>query len=105
MADPKITRIEVHEYAYTLENLGTDYNGFNLVYSPGKKGEPKGHIFRIRTDAGVAGEYAGGGDADYAILPRFTHYLLGRSALERERIFTDVNRALRQVGGMGLAPW
>ena len=25
MADPKITRIEVHEYTYTLDNLGTDY--------------------------------------------------------------------------------
>ena len=52
----------------------------------------------------MTGEYAGGGDADYATLPRFTHYLLGRSALERERIFTDVNRALRQVARIGLAP-
>jgi L-alanine-DL-glutamate epimerase-like enolase superfamily enzyme len=104
MADPRITRIEVHEYSYTLENLGRDYNGFNLVYCPGNKIEPRGHIIRIFTDAGVIGEYAGGGDADYAILKGFKHYLLGRSALERERIYTDVNRALRQVARMGLAP-
>ena len=104
MKDPLITRIEVHEYAYTLDNLGTDYNGFNLVYSPGGKVEPKGHIIRILTDVGVVGEYAGGGDADYANLKRFKHYLLGRSALERERIYTDVNRALRQVARIGLAP-
>jgi L-alanine-DL-glutamate epimerase-like enolase superfamily enzyme len=104
MKDPIITRIEVHEYSYTLENLGADYNGFNLVYCPGGTVEPRGRILRIFTDAGVVGEYAGGGDADYAIMPRFTHYLLGRSALERERIFTDVNRALRQVARMGLAP-
>jgi hypothetical protein len=35
MAEPRITRIEVHEYAFTLQELGTDYNGFNLVYTPG----------------------------------------------------------------------
>ena len=104
MKDPLITRIEVHEYTYTLDNLGTDYNGFNLVYTPGGKVEPKGYIIRIFSDAGVTGEYAGGGDADYTLLKRFTHYLLGRSALERERIFTDVNRALRQAARMGLAP-
>ena len=80
MTDPLITRIEVHEYTYTLENLGTDYNGFNLVYSPGERVEPRGHIIRILSDAGVTGEYAGGGDADYAILKRFKHYLLGRNA-------------------------
>src|SRR5437870_241276 len=104
MTDPRITRIEVHEYTYTLDNLGTDYNGFNLVYAPGGRVELKGHVLRILTDAGVTGEYAGGGDTDYATLPRFKHYLLGRSALERERIFTDVNRALRQVARIGLAP-
>ena len=104
MADPLITRIEVHEYLYTLDNLGTDYNGFNLVYAPGTKTESKAYVLRILTDVGVTGEYAGGGDADYATLRRFTHYLLGRSALERERIYTDVNRALRQVARIGQAP-
>jgi L-alanine-DL-glutamate epimerase-like enolase superfamily enzyme len=104
MADPKITRIELHEYAFTLDNLGTDYNGFNLVYAPGSKAQMRNRIIRIFTDAGVVGEYAGVGDADAATLPRFKHYLLGRSALERERIFSDVNRALRQVARIGLAP-
>jgi len=104
MADPKITRIEIHTYSYTLDNLGTDYNGFNMVYSPGNKIEASSHILRIFTDVGVIGEYAGGSDTDYATLPRFKHYLLGRNALERERIYTDVNRALRQVARIGLAP-
>jgi hypothetical protein len=27
MADPIITKVEVHEYKYTLENMGRDYNG------------------------------------------------------------------------------
>lgn len=104
MADPKITRIEIHTYSYTLDNLGTDYNGFNMVYTPGNTVKAGSHILRIFTDVGAIGEYAGGSDTDYATLPRFLHYLLGRNALERERIFTDVNRALRQVARIGLAP-
>ena len=34
MAEPIITKIEVHEYEFTLNDLGTDYNGFNFVYVP-----------------------------------------------------------------------
>ena len=87
MADPKISKIEIHEYAYTLNDLGKDYNGFNLVYEPGSTVHSKGYILRILTDAGIVGEYAGGSAIDYATLPRFTHYLIGSSALERERIW------------------
>jgi L-alanine-DL-glutamate epimerase-like enolase superfamily enzyme len=104
MAEPTITSIEVHEYAYTLHDLGTDYNGFNLVYVPGSTAALKGYIIRIQTDAGLTGEYAGGGAAEYATLPQFAHYLIGKHALERERIYTDVKRALRQVARIGLAP-
>jgi hypothetical protein len=35
VAEPRITRMEVHEYAFSLQELGTDYNGFNFVYTPG----------------------------------------------------------------------
>lgn len=104
MADPVITSIEVHEFAYTLKNLGRDYNGFNLVYAPGEEVDNRGYIIRIHTDAGISGEWAGGSRAEYSTLPGFTHYLLGRSALERERIYTDVRRALRQVARLGFAP-
>ena len=34
----------------------------------------------------------------------FVHYLFGKNALERERIYTDVNRALRQMARIGFAP-
>lgn len=104
MADPKITRIEIHEYAFEHPDLGTDYNGFNLVYAPGETAVRTARIIRVLTDAGVAGEYAGGHVADYATLPSFLHYLIGRSALERERIYTDVRRALRQVARLGVGP-
>ncbi|MBM4456411.1 MAG: mandelate racemase [Chloroflexi bacterium] len=104
MADPKITAIELHEYAFTRKELGTDYNGFNLVYTPSGVIHSKGYILRILTDVGVIGEYAGGGAAEYSTLPGFTHYLIGKNALERERIYTDVRRALRQVARIGVAP-
>jgi L-alanine-DL-glutamate epimerase-like enolase superfamily enzyme len=104
MAEPRITGIEVHTYTYTLNDLGTDYNGFNLVYVPGSTVVQTNHIIRILTDVGLVGEYAGGSAADYAILPSFAHYLIGKHALERERIYTDVKRALRQVARIGLAP-
>ncbi len=104
MDEPRITSIEVHEYAYSLHDLGTDYNGFNLVYVPGNTVDLKGYIIRIGTDVGLVGEYAGGSAAEYSTLPSFAHYLIGKHALERERIYTDVKRALRQVARIGLAP-
>jgi L-alanine-DL-glutamate epimerase-like enolase superfamily enzyme len=104
MADPKITKLEIHEYEYTLENIGRDYNGFNLVYEPGSRAVLHGKILCIHTDAGLTGEYAGGSDAEYSTLRGFVHYLIGKSALERERIYTDVRRALRQVARIGFAP-
>ena len=104
MAEPRISGIEVHTYTYRLDELGKDYNGFNLVYVPGGAVQQTGHIIRILTDVGVVGEYVGGSAADYAILPSFVHYLIGKHALEREGIYSDVKRALRQVARLGLAP-
>ena len=104
MAEPKIQKIELHEYTYTLRDLGTDYNGFNQVYVPGATSTQTGYVLRILTDVGLVGEYAGGSAAEYSTLPRFTHYLIGKNPLERERIYSDVKRALRQVARVGLAP-
>jgi L-alanine-DL-glutamate epimerase-like enolase superfamily enzyme len=104
MADPIITKLEIHEYEYTLDNMGRDYNGFNLVYEPGGKAKGRGKILRIFTDVGIIGEYAGGSDAEYSTLKGFLHALIGKSALERERIYSDVRRALRQVARIGIAP-
>ena len=104
MADPKITKIEIHKYEYELAELGRDYHGFNLVYEPGGRVQAGGHIIQIYSDAGVVGEYAGGSDAEFSTLPRFVHFLIGRSALERELIYSEVKRSLRQVARIGLAP-
>ncbi len=104
MAEPKITKIELHEYTCTQRDLGTDYNGFNTVYVPGNTLTRKGHILRILTDVGVVGEFAGGGGAEYSTLPTIAGYLMGKNALERERFYTDVRRALRQMARIGIGP-
>jgi L-alanine-DL-glutamate epimerase-like enolase superfamily enzyme len=104
MADPRITGIELHEYQFTLEELGTDESGFNLVYLAGGRITRKGYVLRILTDMGVVGEYAGGGEAEYSTLSGFAPYLIGKNALERERIYSDLKRALRQVARIGIAP-
>jgi L-alanine-DL-glutamate epimerase-like enolase superfamily enzyme len=101
---PVITKIAVHEYEVALTDMGTDYNGFNLVYLPGGRTIQKRYICRVFTDVGVVGEYAGGSAAEYSTLPGFASYLIGRNALERERFYTDIKRALRQVARVGMAP-
>ena len=104
MSDPKITRIEVHSWASELPDLGRDYNGFNMVYEPGGSLTLKGFIYRVFTDVGIIGESADSKALDVAALPIFANYLFGKSALERERIYTDVNRGLRQTARVGYAP-
>ena len=104
MADPIITKIELQTYECERENLGTDYNGFNIVYEPGNRIKHQGNVLRIETDQGIVGEYAGGRAAEFSTIPIFAHFLIGRSALQRELIYTEVKRALRQVARIGLAP-
>ena len=104
MAPPKITGIEVHHYEYTRRDLGTDYNGFNIVYQPGARTRAKGCILRLHTDAGLVGEFAGARAPEYSTLPMLAHYLKGKNILQRERIYAEVRRALRQYARIGIGP-
>jgi L-alanine-DL-glutamate epimerase-like enolase superfamily enzyme len=104
MADPKITKITVYEYEYGVNDLGLDASGFNIVYVPGNTIMRKGYAIRIFTDQGLTGEFTSGLGAEYATLPTIANYLIGQNALERERIYNDVKRALRKVARIGIAP-
>lgn len=99
---PIITGIEVTEFTYTLDQFGRDYNGFNLVYEPGGKASMKSAILQVFTDQGLVGECEVGLMHMFT-LPMFADYLLGKNALERERIYQDVKRALRQYARLGMA--
>jgi len=100
---PIITGIEIHEFEYRLEDMGTDYHGFNLVYEPGHVLMRRACAIRMRTDVGLSGETLASG-AELATLPMFVHYLIGKNALERETIYQDIKRALRQWARIGVAP-
>jgi L-alanine-DL-glutamate epimerase-like enolase superfamily enzyme len=101
-----ITKIEVHTYQWESRDLGPDdyYNGFNLVYKPGAKLTRTGRILQIHTDAGITGNFVGGGASDYAQMGIFARYLIGKDPLQRELIFNDVKRALRKVDKMSMGP-
>jgi hypothetical protein len=89
---PIITSVEVHEFWYETTNLGRDYNGFNSVYEPGAKGRSTTYALRIRTNQGLSGEFVGGGPVEAGEIRMYAHYLIGKDALEREKIYNDVKR-------------
>ncbi len=99
---PIITGIEVTEFEYTMEGLSTDYNGFNLVYEAGGRASRRAAVLQIHTNVGITGEFVTA-MVQLCTLPTFAGYLIGKNALERERINQDVKRALRQVARIGVA--
>jgi L-alanine-DL-glutamate epimerase-like enolase superfamily enzyme len=99
---PIITGIEIHEFEYQLDSMGTDYNGFNMVYKPGSALRRRACAAKMLTEAGITGEILCS-RAGLATLPMFVHYLIGKNALERETIYQDVSRALRQWARVGVA--
>ncbi|WP_129115329.1 mandelate racemase family protein [Halegenticoccus tardaugens] len=101
---PKITRIESTEFRYPLEDVGTDENGFNLIYSPGETTERKLFALRVHTDEGIAGEYVGGNSPAAAQINTFADYLVGKNPLARERHWSEIKRALRKYDRMGMGP-
>lgn len=105
MAAPKITRIEVIQFEWELKDNWPDAEyPYLTVWTPGKTLKSHGMALRIETDAGVTGEYVGGRVAEYSTFPMFAPFLIGKSALEREKVYVDVKRALRQVARLGLGP-
>src|SRR6476620_6101385 len=102
--DLRIKRLTVHEYRWTVHDLGYDYNGFNNVYVKGAAAPAGGYVFTIETEGGITGEYAGGTSVSYAQVAMVAQYLIGRNALEREIIWNDIKRGLRKHDRFGMAP-
>ncbi|MFB6299832.1 MAG: enolase C-terminal domain-like protein [Halobacteriales archaeon] len=101
---PQITSIETFEFGYPIEDVGTDDNGFNLVYDPGTTTTRKLFAIRIDTDAGVTGEYIGGNSPGAAQINTFAEYLIGKNPLDRERHWSEIKRGLRKYDRMGIGP-
>ena len=99
---PIITKIEVHYFKWDLQDIGLDPTGAIPTYRPGDKLPRTGGALRIHTDMGIVGEYAGWGATEGMTLPVFTNYLLGKDALERERVYKDLKLSTRQIGRVGM---
>jgi L-alanine-DL-glutamate epimerase-like enolase superfamily enzyme len=98
----KVVKIELHVYQTEMRDFA--WKKGNMAYSPGDVTTQKGHVIRVISDAGTYGEFAGGTEAEYSTLPLITEYLLGQDPLDRERIYSDVRRMLRQIARVGFAP-
>ncbi len=103
MGKPIITGITVTEFETPpLQDMGRDYNGFNLVYLKGSTVKGRSVVLQIHTDQGITGEYVTA-MSQLCTLGTLAPYLMGKNALERERIYQDTKRALRQMARIGMA--
>ncbi len=97
--DTTISRIETYEFTVELKDMGTDYNGFNFVYTPGGSLNLKRHALAIETRGGLRGECIAGTAWAFAQITGFAHYLLGKDALEREKTYNDLSGVfVRAIG-------
>lgn len=106
----KIVRVEVHEFEFDAVNLGS-LTGANTI---GAIGYAKGAVTRIpkyavviQTEDGCRGEYVThwvGSPAAVAQTKMLAPKLIGRDAAEREGIYDDLKRELRQFDHMGHGP-
>ena len=106
---PEITGVELTAFSYPIEDIGTDGNGFNLVYEPGSVHDRKMFGLKIHTDVGVTGEYvaiAGFGENGpvAAQVNMMADYLLGKNPLDRERHWSELQRGFRKYDRMGVGP-
>ena len=100
-ASPKITKVSVTRFEHELENVGKDYNTFNMVYEAGSKLKQGGAILQIHTDQGIVGEFPAAG-AGLLDVQQVADYLIGKDALARESIYNDTKRALRHGAMLGV---
>jgi len=98
---PKITKVSVTTFEHELENVGKDYNTFNMVYEGGSKLKQSGTILQIHTDQGIVGEYPEIGRA-VGDVQTVAEYLIGKDALSRESIYNDMKRGLRHGAMLGV---
>ena len=105
-----INRVELHEFKFKAKNLG-NMTGANSVgafgYAKNQVTEIKKFAVKIITGDGIIGEYVThwcASDSTFAQSAILAPKLLGRHAEEREGIYDDFKRELRQFDHMGHGP-
>ena len=99
MSSLRITKIEVHEFTFPMNDVGKDYNGFNLVYEKGGQQTGYAYAMKVHTNEGVTGEYVGGDSPSFAEFNMFAKYLIGKDPLQREPRLPQEGRRLEVVTG------
>jgi L-alanine-DL-glutamate epimerase-like enolase superfamily enzyme len=106
-----ISEVEVIEFKFTARNLGksTGTAGavYNIGYQRGGALDLTKFAIRIRSDDGASGEYVvqwGGTRNTMAQVLSLAPMLIGRDPYQREAIWSDFKRELRQHDGMGIGP-
>ena len=100
----QIARVQVHEFTYQADNIGVDPGGFDLVQMPGSSRTLSKFGIVIETRDGSRGEYVGmwgGTPMSLSQVLYLLPHLIGRDALQREFIYDEFKRALRQYDHMG----
>lgn len=102
--NPTITRVQIHEFQYEVNDLGMDAGGFDFVCVPGHRQKITKAAVVIETADGARGEYVGLWGATPMALAQtimLAPHLLGRNSFQRELIYDEFKRALRQYDHMG----
>ena len=106
----KISRVEIHEFTHIANNLGllTNANTIGAVgYAKDQSIKLDKYAIVIETKDGCRGEYVthwGGNQVACAQSKMLAPKLLDYNADEREKIYDDFKRELRQFDHMGHGP-
>ena len=106
----QITKVEIHEFRHSVENLGllTNANTIGAVgYSKGQSVMMDKYAIVIETSDGCRGEYVthwGGNQVACSQSKMLAPKLLEYKAEQREKIYDDFKRELRQFDHMGHGP-
>ncbi|MDE0303599.1 MAG: hypothetical protein OXI87_01760 [Albidovulum sp.] len=119
MAVSLITRIEIREFTFDVENIGVESNsedarkhgggtpGGAVGYAPGQTATMTRYAVVIEASDGSSGEYVThyvGTKSAHAQSLMLAPMLLGRDAEAREGLYDDMKRELRQYDHMGHGP-
>jgi L-alanine-DL-glutamate epimerase-like enolase superfamily enzyme len=101
---PKITKVEVRQFNWQMKNAVPNPNSGFAIYQQGSILTRSANIVRVFTDVGITGEYMGGSSAEFSAFPMIIPRILGRNALERDAIYTDVKHMLQQSTPTAVSP-
>jgi L-alanine-DL-glutamate epimerase-like enolase superfamily enzyme len=103
----KIRRIEIVDFKFQAKNIARTGFGQMVGFKPGGAIDVTKNIVVIETDDGLRGEYVTNWCASPATrgeMEMLAPFMLGRNALEREGLFDDLKREIRQWSGIGHGP-